>query len=170
MVLCLLVGQSFAKAQGDLVVLEDDEYNFSVVTQAIMSMKPDTLKTSVDVPYRVYDGSVVNEKDTMYFRIDIWENPLEAQLDSIADEQLLDSTLVQLQDRLNGKMLYVQSMSRNGWPGRLARYDIPLIKRQAKVLLVKRKERYYVLTVVVNHHALHNKKVNRFIHSFKIYE
>ena len=159
-------------AQQDHNLLEDDEFNFSVVTQAVMELKLDTLHTTQDIPYRTYDGSLVNEKDTLYFRIDLWENPEEHNFEGpISDvEAMLDSTLISVESRLKGSLLYLEVIERNGWPARLARYDLGGIRRQAKVLLVRRQSRYYLLTVVSSPNSQHHKSINRFIHTFKIFE
>lgn len=159
-------------AQGNKVVLEDDEYNFSLITQAVMTLKLDTVKGETEVPYRVYDGSLVDDQDTLYYRVDLWENPGEIGIDSsiVFAESMLDTTLTQVEGMLRGKRIYVESTFRNGWPARLARFDVPSIQRMAKVLLVRRFGRYYLLTVVSSPGSQHHTSVNRFIHSFRLYE
>ena len=70
------VGQSYTIAQEKYIILEDDQYNFSVMTLAEMTMYQDTLPLDAGVQYTFYQGSYITEQDTIYFRIDVWENPL----------------------------------------------------------------------------------------------
>lgn len=153
------------------MILEDDVYGFSIMTPAEMSLSLDTLMLEDEVFYVFYAGSYVDEQDTIYYRIDVWENPMEKH-DSMmtSADEMLDSTLLAVKDRLNGSPLYEESLSRNGWPGRLVRYDLGEIRRQSKVLLIRRLNRYYLLTVVASPDSIRHKGVNRFIHSFKLYE
>jgi hypothetical protein len=168
LIISLGVGE-YIFGQSSYTLLEDDEYKFSVLTNAVMTLKFDTLKLEKQVRYIVYSGSYVTEKDTMYYRIDVWENPMEVGHGDI-DMMMLDSTLVQLGQRLGGHLIYAESTLRHQWPARLARFDLDHIGRQAKVLLVKKQQRYYLLTVVMSPTSQHHKDVNRFLHSFKIYD
>jgi len=165
------MNQRYAIAQEKYTVLEDDDYNFSVMTPAEMTLTFDTLRLDERVFYVVYAGSYINEKDTLYYRIDVWENPFEVSDSTIHHANvMLDSTLTSVQERLRGTELYSESFARNTWPGRLVRYDLETKNRQAKILLVRRLNRYYLLTVISSPTSLLNKSVNRFLHSFKLYE
>ncbi len=169
--LVLCIAQSYINAQHNYVLLEDDSYQFSVFTPEHMILNYDTFRLDHDIYYTVYQGSQVDESDTLYFRIDLWENPQES-LDSsmVAARTMLDSTLVLIADRLQGNPEYAEHMYRNGWPAVLVRYRLGVHNRSAKVLLVRRLHRYYLLTVVASPKSLLRQSVNRFLHSFKLFE
>lgn len=165
--LCLCVGQRYGIAQDGPVVLEDDIYNCSLLPTATMTMQSDSINDGM-APYIVYSGTTINEKDTMYYRLDLWENP---SADSSMDfaQSMLDSTLIMVGERLGGTLLYDERIERNGWPARLARYEFDHLRRRAKVLLVWRNNRYYLLTVLCAPNSFHHDDVNRFLHSLQVY-
>lgn len=149
------------------MVLEDEIYQCSLLPSATMSMQLDSIDDQ-SAPYIVYSGSTINAIDTMYFRLDLWENPSADSSIPFA-ETMLDSTLLMVGERLQGEKIYEKEVKRNGWPGRLARFDIEGLNRKAKVLIIWRNNRYYLLTVLCAPTSIQHDEVNRFIHSLQIY-
>ena len=168
---CFLFLACYTYGQEKFQILEDDEYNFSIMTPSAMTLDVDTLELDAGVRYLVYSGSYVTEQDTMYLRIDLWNTDNDHVGMPLQDERIvLDSTIEAVSHRLRGELLFKENIRRNGWPAILARYRLDYINRAAKVLVIKRRHRFYLLTVVASPHSIQHKWVNRFLHSLQLEE
>ena len=156
-------------AQTPQTVVNDDHYGFTLISPHPMYVTIDSLDDEHRTRYQVYSSSYLTSTDTIYYRIDTWDQPIESSFNLSHDSlNMLHETLFMVEDRLNGSLIYSEEMSRNGWPSLLARYQLPSSKN-AKVLLIQKEATYYLLTVISNASSGSHDSINRFLHSFRFY-
>lgn len=153
-------------SQGPQVIVSDDLHGFSLIAPYAMEYEMDTLQTNEKIPYQVYSTSYVTELDTIYLRVDIWTQSLPVLTDQDSMDEVLIETYDMVGERLRAENVYHEKSSRNGWPAILGRLSLRN-KKQARILLIRREQEYYLLTALANPNSITHPVINRFIHSFR---